>query len=138
MSMTLANEAAVEQLMVWRDANDLAVHIREMSESFPAEEHDWLTDPIRHAARAAADRIAQGWHERRDPDAMVDRLTAAESDLHELQTWALIAMRHHHWSHEVAEEVDQRCEAILDALSDMIHYASRWCGQAAMPMRRAA
>ncbi len=130
--------AAAERLMVWRDVNDLAGQIHILSEAFPPEDHDWLTEPLRHAARSTADRIAHGWHARRDPEAMVDHLTAAEADLHEVQTWTLLAMRHHHWSPDVADEIDHRCEAIHDALSDMVHYAARWCGPAVEPLRMAA
>jgi four helix bundle protein len=126
VDVTAETRAAVQQLMVWRDADDLAGQVRDLTESFPAEERDWLTDPLCHAARSAVDRIARGWQERRHPDALIDHLTAAEADLHELQTWALLAVRHHHWSDDVADGVDRRCEAILDALSDMIHYAARW------------
>ena len=138
MGLKMTSKAAAEQLMVWRDANDLAGQIESLSGSFPAEDHDWLTDPLRHAARASADCIARGWHVRQDPEAMIDHLMAAEAELHEVQTWSLLAMRHHHWPHEVADEVDRRCEAIHDALSDMIHYAARWCGPTVEPLRLAA
>ena len=136
--MSATDKAAVEQLAVWRDAVALAERVLELSRAFPPEERDWLTEPIRHASRSAADRIADGWKRRRRPDALVEQLTAAEADLHEVQTWALIAMRHHLWTPDVADEVDRRCESILDALADMVHYAARWCAPAIPAVRRAA
>jgi four helix bundle protein len=138
VSATLTDKTAVEQLAVWRETVELAERVSELSRAFPPEERDWLTDPIRHAARSAAERIADGWEHRRHPEALVDGLTAAEADLHEVQTWALIAMRHHLWPDDVADDVDRRCESILDALSDMVHHAARWCGPAVPAARRAA
>ena len=138
MTETVTSEAGVAELTVWREAAELAGQVCALSGAFPAEERDWLADPICDAARSAAKRIETGWRRRRQPDAMVEHLTAAEADLHEVQTWALLAMRHHHWSAEVADGVDRRCEAILDVLADMIHYAARWCGPAMRPVQLAA
>ena len=126
VTVTAAGKSA-ERLAVWREATALVERVAALSEAFPPEDRDWLTEPIRHAARSAAERIALAWQQRRQPSAMVEHLSAAEADLHELQTWALLAVRHHHWSHEVADNLDRRCEAVLDVLADMVHYAARWC-----------
>ncbi len=130
VTVTAAGRAAGAELAVWREASALADRVVDLSRSIPPEDRDWLADPLRHAARSAAERIALGWRQRRQPAWLVDHLGAAEADLHEVQTWALLAVRHHHWSHEGADEIDRRCEAVLDTLAEMVHYAARWCGPA--------
>ena len=99
---------------------DLAALVREQSAAFPAEDRDWLTDPLRHAADGAAAHAAEG----RRPADRADAHARAEADVHEVQTWALLAMRHGHWSPRVADDVDRRCEAILDELHRAAHPAA--------------
>ena len=101
---------------VVRDAAELAAGVDAWTASFPPAERDWLTDPLRHAARSAADRLATA---QARPRRRADLLSAAEADLHEVQTWALLAARHHHGCAIAAADVDRRCEAILDALADL-------------------
>jgi four helix bundle protein len=135
VATTTTTTRAMQKVAVWRDAADLAELVDRRSATLPPEDKDWLTDPIRHAARSAADRIADAWKNRGDAAIVADRLTRAESDVHEVQTWALLAMRHGHWSPRVADEVDQRCEALLDQLVAITHHAPRW---AKPPVRQAA
>lgn len=139
MKMTAGRmAAAADQLPVWVEAAELAEHVCELTAAFPPEDRDWLSDPLCHAARSGAERIALGWQQRRQPAVLIEHLSVAEADLHEMQTWALLGVRHHHWSHEVADDVDRRCEAVLDTLAEMIHDAARWCEPAAAPCRHAA
>ena len=128
---------AAEKSTVCREVAELADRVFVLSESLPPEDRDWLTSPIRQASRSAAERLALGWRKRRQAGVLGEQLAAAEADVHEVQTWALLALRHHHWAADVADEVDRRCEAILDALHEMTHEASRWCGPAGV-QRRAA
>ena len=87
-----------------REAAALAEHVRRQSAAFAAEDRDWLTEPLRHAADMAADHLAAG------------EVHYAESAVHEVQTWTLLALRHGHLSAPAANAIDRRCEAILDHL----------------------
>lgn len=119
--MTVTIPKAVGKLALWQDAAELSARVARLCESFPAEDRDWLADPLRHAARSAADHIAAGWQGRYQPGVLFERFAAAEADVHEVQTWALLALRHHHLSPRVADDVDRRCEALLDHLADQVH-----------------
>ena len=94
---------------------DLAATVRRHAAALPAAERFWLAEPLTDAAALAVAPAA-------------DAVTV-EVAVHEVQTWALIAARHGHWSARVADDVDRRCEAILDRL----HAAS-----AQLPARRRA
>ena len=93
------------------EAGELATVVRRWSAAFPTEDRDWLTDPLRHATAAAVDHLRAG------------DTPAAEVAVHEVQTWALIALRHGHWTARTADDVDRRCEAILNRLAVVAHCA---------------
>ena len=88
-----------------------------------------------HAAASAVDHVAQAWAARQEAGQFAASLARAEADLAEVQTWALLALRHGHWSHGVADDLDRRCETILDQLIALSHLAGRWTTTVA---RRAA
>ena len=136
MTVTTAGRTAAgaAEWAVCRAAAVLAERVRTAAASIPTEDHDWLAGPMADAAAAAAGQIATAWQHRRRPDLSAEHLSAAEADLHEVQTWALLALRHHHWSADVADDVDRRCEAALDTLADLAHAAARGRPAAAVGM----
>ncbi len=111
----------VDNLPLHRAAAELADLVGTLASALPAEDHDWLADPLRHAARSAADRLGVTAQRRRPPAARAQDLAAAEADVHEVQTWVLLAQRHHHLAPAMADDVDRRCEALLDRLADPAH-----------------
>ena len=129
------DKRGLRKVAVWRAAAELADLVRRHSGDLPAEDRDWLADPIRHAAASAVDHVAQAWAARQEAGQFAASLARAEADLAEVQTWALLALRHGHWSHGVADDLDRRCETILDQLIALSHLAGRWTTTVA---RRAA
>ena len=67
-----------------------------------------------------AANIAEAWRKRRYPAAFVSKLSDAESEAAETQTWLEIALRCQYLTLEQAQALDRQCEEILSQLVAMI------------------
>jgi four helix bundle protein len=115
------------ELRVWQNAMDLAMEVFEISKRFPAEERFSMADQIRRASRSIATNTAEAWRKRRYKAAFVSKLSDAETEAAETQTWVELALRSKYISVEIAQRLDARCEEILGQLVTMIRDANRWC-----------
>ena len=150
----MSNIRSFKELRVWQNAMDVAMKIFEVTKSFPVEERFSLTDQIRRSSRSVAANITEGWN-RRDkrtrghgdteskpdksprhrvspsprlfiPAAFVSKLSDAESEAAETQTWIEIALRCGYWTQEEALYLDSRCEEILGQIVAMINSPEKW------------
>ena len=93
---------------------------------FPREEMYSLTSQIRRSARSVAGNISEAWRKRRYPASFVSKLSDAEGEAAETQTWIETAFRCGYWDKELAETLDNRCEEILAQLVKMIMNPNDW------------
>jgi four helix bundle protein len=79
-----------------RHFRDLDVHklalkaaneIFEISKRFPSEEKYSLTDQIRRSSRSVCANIAEAWRKRRYVAAFVNKLSDADAEAAETQSW---------------------------------------------------
>lgn len=122
----MANIRSFKELRVWQNAMDVAMKIFELTKSFPVEERFSLTDQIRRSSRSVAANITEAWRKRRYPAAFVSKLSDAESEAAETQTWIEIALRCGYWTQEEALYLDSRCEEILGQIVAMIKHPDKW------------
>ncbi|MBD2429068.1 four helix bundle protein [Phormidium sp. FACHB-1136] len=115
-----------KELRVWQGAMAVAMEIFELTKRFPIEERYSLTDQIRRSSRSVAANISEGWRKRRYPAAFVSKLSDAESEAAETQTWLEIARRCQYLTDAQAERLDQQCEEILSQLVVMISKPEQW------------
>ena len=116
-----------KELRVWQNAMDVAMQIFEVSKTFPADERYSLTDQIRRPSRSVAANISEAWRKRRYVAAFVSKLSDAESEAAETQTWTELALRCGYLSKDAAAELDRRLEQILAQLKLMVRDKSKWC-----------
>ena len=76
-----------KDLKVYQMAYKLAMEIFEESKAFPKEERYALIDQIRRSSRSVATNIAEGFRKRRYPNVFVNKLTDADGESAETQTW---------------------------------------------------
>ena len=101
------------ELRVWQNTMGMAMRVFELSKAFPPEERFSLTDQFRRASRSVAANISEGWRKRRYEAAFIAKLSDAEAEVAETQTWAEFALRCGYLTpHDVAD-LDARCEEIL-------------------------
>jgi len=100
--------------------------IFELTKSFPPEERFSLSDQIRRSSRSVAANLAEAWRKRRYPAAFVSKLSDAESEAAETQTWCEIALRCGYLTRSQAESLDSKLEEILGQLVKMASQREKW------------
>jgi len=115
-----------EELDVYRMAFEAAMRIFELSKRFPREETYSLTDQIRRSSRSVCSNIAEAWRKRRYHAAFVSKLSDAEMEAAETQTWIRFALACGYWTEAVEAELYQTYDNILGKLVKMIANPSPW------------
>ena len=116
-----------KELRVWQNAMDVAMDVFELSKPFPERERFSLTDQMRRSSRSVAANISESWRKRRYQAAFVSKLSDAETEMAETQTWIEFARRCGYWKGEVADVLDRRCEEVIAQIASMIRDAASWC-----------
>ncbi len=81
-----------KQLLAYKKAFDLAMDIFEISKSFPKEETYSLTDQIRRSSRSVCANISEAYRKRRYPKHFISKLTDADGENSETNTWLDFAL----------------------------------------------
>ncbi|WP_299581785.1 four helix bundle protein [uncultured Sunxiuqinia sp.] len=115
-----------KELDVYQLAYRLAMDIYKLTRNFPAEERYSLTDQIRRSSRSVAANIAEAFRKRRYERAFVAKLSDAEGEAAETQTWLDFARNCGNISPECCEKFNQDYEHVLGMLVNMIHSANKW------------
>jgi four helix bundle protein len=113
-------------LEVYRRAFDAAMQIFEISRKFPKEETYSLTDQIRRSSRSVGANITEAWRKRRYEAAFIAKLSDAETEAAETQTWLEFAVSCGYVAPETGKQLDEIYEKILVTLVSMISYADSW------------
>ncbi|MDD4891063.1 MAG: four helix bundle protein [Phycisphaerae bacterium] len=122
----MAHIAHFRELRVWQAAMDAAMDIYEASKRFPPEERYSLTDQIRRSSRSVPSNIAEAWHKRRYPAAFVSKLSDAEGEAAETETWIEFARRCNYLHADKADELGKRYEHIISQIVIMIEHPEQW------------
>jgi four helix bundle protein len=122
----MANIRSFKELRVWQNAMDAAMRVFDLTKRFPVEEKYSLTDQFRRASRSVAANISEGWRKHRYPAAFVSKLSDAESEAAESQTWIEFALRCKYLTAEDAKVLDGCYEQILGQLVVMIENPGAW------------
>jgi four helix bundle protein len=124
----MAFARSVKELEVWLTAMNLAMDVFAKSKGFPADEKYSLTDQIRRSSRSVAANISEAWRKRRYPASFVSKLSDAETEAGETQTWIEFARRCGYWKDEEAGTLEDRYEKVIGQLVKMIDQPEKWCG----------
>jgi len=115
------------ELRVYRSAFDAAMQIYELSKKWPAEERYSLTDQIRRSSRSVCGNIAEAWRKRRYVAHFRSKLTDADSEAAETQSWLDFALHCGHLTQEDHKTLNGTYEEISGGLVSMMAEADRWC-----------
>ena len=80
-------------LEVYRMGFEAAMRIFELSKEFPVEERYSLTDQMRRSSRSVCGNIAEAFRKRKYPKSFVSKLSDAEGEAAETQTWLEFAFQ---------------------------------------------
>jgi four helix bundle protein len=115
------------ELRVYRDAFDAAMRIFVYSKTWQNEERFSLSDQIRRASRSVCGQIAEAWRKRRYVAHFRSKLTDADSEAAETQSWLEFAFRCGYIDQNIYEELDAVYETVSGGLVNMMAHAECWC-----------
>jgi four helix bundle protein len=113
-------------LHVYRKAFDAAMRIFVLSKKFPPEERYSLTDQIRRSSRSVCSNIAEAWRKRRYVAAFVAKLSDAEGEAAETQSWLQFAVKCGYLDAAEGRSLYRVYDEILGMLVSMISAPKSW------------
>ena len=113
-------------LDVYKQAFEAAMSIFRTTKSFPKEERYSLTDQIRRSSRSVCANIAEAWRKRRYEAAFVSKLGDSEAEAAETQTWIQVSVECEYIDRDLAKDLYQQYDAILEMLVQMIANSKQW------------
>ena len=102
------------------------MQVFEKSKSFPKSEMYSLTDQVRRASRSVAANITEAWRKRRYEAAFISKLSDAETEAAETQTWLLFAQRCGYLAETERAALNDEYEQIIRMLVSMMANAEKW------------
>jgi four helix bundle protein len=114
------------ELEVFKKSFAAAMEIFRESRAFPKEERYSLIDQIRRSSRSVSANITEAWRKRRYPAAFVAKLSDAEGEAAETQTWLQFAVECGYLDPEKAKFLYSEYDAILGMLVRMISDPASW------------
>lgn len=114
-------------LRVYQAGFETASRIFELSKGWSKEERYSLTDQIRRSSRSVCGNIAEAWRKRRYVPHFRSKLTDADSEAAETQSWLDFALRCGYMDQGEHDALDAAYERISGGLVNMMADADRWC-----------
>lgn len=115
-----------QELEVYKKAFAAAMRIFELSKNFPKEEMYSLTDQIRRSSRSVCSNIAEAWRKRRYEGAFIAKLSDAEGEAAETQTWLEFSVRSEYLEKETGRELFKEYDEIISMIVAMINNLDAW------------
>ena len=113
-------------LDVYSKAFDAAMELFALSKSFPKEERYSLTDQIRRSSRSVCANLAEAWRKRRYEGHFLSKLTDAEGEAGETQTWIQFAVKCGYIARTMAVVLHKQYEEVLKMLVAMTKRPEVW------------
>lgn len=126
------------ELEVYKLAFDAAMQIFRLTKNFPVEERYSLTDQIRRSSRSVCANLAEAWRKRRYEGAFELKLSDAEAEAAETQTWLEFAVECDYLDRNAGRELYRTYNNILGKLVKMINNPSPWLMPARAQERKRA
>ena len=114
------------ELDVFQRAFAAAMQVFGISKTFPKAETYSLTDQIRRSSRSVAANITEAWRKRRYEAAFVSKLSDAETEAAETQTWIRFAASCDYLPAKDADQLEEQYEVIIRMLVSMMNSTDKW------------
>ena len=114
------------ELDVYKMSFSTSMKLFEISKAFPREEQYSLTNQIRRSSRSVSANITEAYRKRKYPKAFVSKLSDAEAEAAETQTWLDFALKCQYINLEIYKKVDKEYDHIIGKLVNMARYPEKW------------
>jgi four helix bundle protein len=118
---------SVRELEVYQLAFNTAMEIFEIAKSFPKEEKYSLIDQIRRSSRSVCTNLTEAWRKRRYKAVFMNKLSDAEQEAAETQTWLEFALKCDYINEDVFKKLDDKYEHVFAMLITMERKADTFC-----------
>ena len=113
-------------LTVYRRSFDAAMSVFGYSKKFPKEETYSLTDQVRRSSRSVRANLTEAWRKRRYAAAFVSKLSDAETDAAETQTWIEYAVACNYLDRGSGARLCGTYDKIIRMIVAMINSPQKW------------
>ena len=114
------------ELDVYKRALWAAVALIELTKRFPAEERWEMVVQLRSSSRSVCSCVAEAFRKRNYPAAFASKITEAENEAAETQTWLDLALAHGYITRDEHGEMIQEYETVLGQLVNLRLSAAKW------------
>lgn len=114
------------ELEVYQLAFRAAMQIFRVSKGFPKDERYSLTDQIRRSSRSVCTNLAEAWRKRRYEGAFLLKLSDAETEAAETDTWLEFAAECQYLDADTNHEMRDIYDHIMGILVKIIGNPSPW------------
>jgi len=112
---------SAKDLRVYKKAYDLAMTIFRLSKTWPGEEKFSLTDQTRRSSRSVCANLREAWAKRRYEAHFISKLTDADGENAETDTWLDFARDCGYLSSEDHEGLAADCREVGAMLGSMLN-----------------
>lgn len=112
---------SAKELNVYKEAYSLAMEIFEISKAWPPEERYSLTDQIRRSSRSVCSNLREAWAKRRYEAHFVSKLTDADGENGETDTWLDFARDCGYISDQDHKQLAAECKQVGGMLGKMLN-----------------
>ena len=113
-------------LKVYQVSYNLALAIQEITETFPKEEKDALTDQIRRSSRSVPANIAEAWKKRRYEKMFISKIIDAAGETGETAVWIDFAKDFGYLDDSQHDELKRKYDEVSRMLYGMIDKADKF------------
>lgn len=115
-----------KELEVYKLAYRLVMKIFELTKSFPIVERYSFTDQVRRSSRSVPTNIAEAFRKRRYEKVFIAKLSDAEGESAETQTWLDFSRDCNYMSFEVCEYFNKEYEHVISTSVSMLKSPEKW------------
>lgn len=115
---------SAKDLVVYQKAFELAMNLFQVSRLFPPEEKYALTDQVRRASRSVCSNLAEAWAKRRYPAHFISKLSDADGENSEVETWLDFAQKCGYLDSRTCNELAKQCREVGKMLGAMLRRPS--------------
>ena len=112
--------SSAKDLKVYQEAYALAMEIFEISKKWPSEEKYSLTDQTRRASRSVCTNLREAWSKRRYEAHFISKLTDADGENSETDTWLDFAKDCGYLGVNDYERLSEKCDSVGKMLGSML------------------
>lgn len=114
------------ELDVYKMSFEASMKLFMITKDFPREEQYSLTDQVRRSSRSVSANISEAFRKRKYPKAFISKLSDAEAEAAETQTWLDFSLKCRYIDLKAYKALDREYDHIIGKLVNMARHPEKW------------